>query len=177
MHKKLSSKLSKLSDKTEKLMNQLDGENLEILQKKPDENSWSVIQILNHLMVSESSSLNYVKKKILGIDTVGKVGVSARARMLAMNLAFNGKRKFKAPVYVDNPSNSDDLQQIKERWRELRGDLNTFLEDFPDEYIEKVVYRHPISGRVSTSQMIDFFIMHMRHHVHQVNRTLLQVKS
>lgn len=176
MHPKLSLKLSSLSEKSEDLMQDLGEVNLEILQKKPHEKAWSVIQILNHLMVSESSSLNYVRKKFLGVESVGQVGLVQRGKMKVLDLAFNGVRKFKAPVYVSNPSNAENLKELEEKWAEVRSELTYFLEDYPEDYIEKLVYRHPIAGRVSLYQMLDFFIMHMRHHKKQIERTLAAVE-
>ncbi len=172
MHSQLQDKISLLTLKTDIILNYLENYDPEILQKKPGEEQWSVIQVLNHLIMSESASLSYVKKKILGIDTVKNVGLKEKLKMKIMQLSFNGRNKFKAPAYVSSPDNHDSLQDIKVKWARVRKDLRDFAENYPAENIRKAIYRHPISGRISLPHMFDFFRYHVFHHQRQIERIL-----
>ena len=79
MNSLLAAKFSFLKRNTDFLLKNLENYDLEILQKKPDENQWSVIQVLNHLIMSETGSLNCIKYNIISkfyqTRTSGNFGV------------------------------------------------------------------------------------------------------
>ena len=176
MHEKLDQKLSELTQTTDKLLTSLSMRDHEILQKKPDKNEWSIIQVLAHLILTERASLAYIQKKVLGIDDLHDVGAKEKIKMRLSKLIYTGIFRFKARVSsISNPSNSNTIDQISSEWREVRQEMKNFIEDYPDEFIDVAIYKHPILGRLSMSQMFEFLNDHIHHHEHQIKRILKKI--
>jgi uncharacterized damage-inducible protein DinB len=172
MNNELTAGYAKLDDYTSSVLNSLSTINQEILQDKPAESVWSVMQILDHLVLAEAMSLGYLEKKINGIEEVGTVGVRSRLGMLLIKLLMNGGRKFKAPKSVSQPDGQVTLDQVGRKWKEERQRLFTFLENYPDEHLDKAIYKHPVIGRISLVQMLAFFVVHIKHHEVQIKQRL-----
>ena len=64
MKKTIEKKLDKLDVDLRNLLTDLDGYSEKTLNKKPDEKSWSIFQVMNHMILAEQQSLAYVQKKL-----------------------------------------------------------------------------------------------------------------
>lgn len=168
----LEQKLSDLSLNTDTLLQDLRGLDPEILQKCPNKNSWSVLQVLNHLQRSELGSLMYVKKKYLGIDEVPNVGIKQKLLMWVSKYMYGGAFRYKAITSLSSPSNEGSLELAGKNWKTQRKELEDFISSLPQEHINKAVYKHPILGRISMGQMLQFFADHLYHHEKQIDRIL-----
>jgi len=177
MNPYLIAPLEKLSQSTTVLFNKLANTNLEILQKKPTENGWSVIQVINHLIMSETQSLMYLTKKINGIGEVNDRQWTDFYKIPLMRLSMSGRIRFKAPKFVSNPSNVETLDEVKEKWNNQREKFRQFLDEFPDEHMEKKIFRHPFAGRITLLQTILFFNFHLYHHQTQIDRILKAING
>lgn len=81
--------------------------------------------------------------------------------------------KFKAPAYlVEHTPTSEPLTDLAQRWNAEREKLRKFLEEITDENLYKLVYKHPVAGRLNVLQALDFMIEHFHHHLPQINRLL-----
>ncbi len=171
MHPSLEHKLSILNAKTNDLLDRIDLCDHEILQKKPSDIEWSILQVLNHLVLTEKSSLLYISKKIKGIDSVKDVGFKQSVLIYLSKFVYGGIFRFKARVEsINNPSNSNDLAGVRSDFQKIRDKQRDFFNDYPENYIDKALYRHPILGRLSLGQMLVFFHDHLRHHEAQIRR-------
>lgn len=171
MHPKIENKFTEIQQLNEDLFDYLKEEDHEILQKKPGENTWSIGQVLGHLIMSEKSSILYCQKKIKAGDQLPETGIRTLWRMFLLERAFNGNRKFKAPSYVASPENLT-LEAAEEKWKKVRQQLYEFLERYPDKYLKKAIFKHPFAGRISIIQMMDFFSIHQRHHRKQMKNII-----
>ena len=46
------------------------------------------------------------------------------------------------------------------------------LDSLPNEYLNKLVYKHPSVGRLTLKQMLTFFRTHINRHEKQINRLI-----
>lgn len=136
---------------------------------KPNENSWSASQVLNHLIGVERGTLHYLRKK-LKYGGIPKAGLLSMLRNLALKGLLYSPIRYKIPSVLSQPSDGGSLESISNQWSELRKEWKNFLENFPNEYLDKAVFRHPIVGRISISQTVDFLIAHYAHHLKQLRR-------
>lgn len=141
----------------------------ENLSKKLN-NSWSILQVLSHLNTAESASLGYMKKKIQAGDKMGRITFYQKVRMKLTNLALLSPLKWKAPSYVANPQEPNNLDDISSDWKQTRSNILAFVEQYPDEYLDRLVYKHPMGGRQNLNNAIDSIINHQKHHIHQISR-------
>jgi len=170
MKKLINSKFDLLEKRTHALLIDLKKIPISKLNQPEAENKWSIIQVLNHLVTSESSSLGYMQKKILGKDSLKKVGLAGSVRMFIFKLSQLSSRRFKAPDYVAQPSNEENLDQIIERWNIVRKNIAQFIDQYPDELVQMGIMKHPFAGRITLGQTLDFFSYHMIHHQIQIGR-------
>ncbi|MCZ8217087.1 MAG: DinB family protein [Cyclobacteriaceae bacterium] len=155
------------------LFNQLQGYTSSQLQKKPSPASWSVLQILTHLYASEKLSFNYIKKKSLGIQAIGNAGLKQAILMPILKVSQRLPFRFKAPkVVVENTPEPLSLEQLIDHWSLLRLELKAHLENVSDGNLKKLVYKHPIAGRLSLPQAMQFFAEHINHHQPQIKKAL-----
>lgn len=156
------------------LISLIQGISPEMMSKHPD-GKWSINQIVSHLIASEQLSVNYLNKKILGIDAAPKTGITEELKMIALKISQRLPFKFKAPkVLADNTPIYENLEQLTETWNQTRADLKTVLEKFQDNQINRKVYKHPIAGMLNIEQALKFFREHIIHHTPQVKNLLKQ---
>jgi hypothetical protein len=174
MHTLLAHKFEFLENRTEDFLNDLSPYDLQILQKQPTGNTWSAIQIVNHLILSETGTVNYLNKKILGIDSVREANLLDKGKMILFRIYMLGWIKFKAPRGVNKPANDSTLEEVINKWKDLRHKLAEFLNDYDSNNLNKVIFKHPFFGRLTISQTLDFLALHIRHHHKQLKNRVNQ---
>lgn len=137
----------------------------------PSPETWSILQVFNHLITAETNSLKYMSKKIQGIATIRKAGVPAMIRSALLKLFLKLPLKYKAPkgVNVDHEEIYFFENQAKQ-WDDLRSALGKFLDQLDPVAAQKLIFKHPISGRMNIYQTLSFLYEHMEHHKKQIER-------
>ncbi|MEQ1744154.1 MAG: DinB family protein [Saprospiraceae bacterium] len=146
------------------------------LNSRPSNGGWSVVQVMHHLIVSEELSHRYVQKKLSFNPKLKNAGLIEWLRERALWFYLNVPIKFRAPAIVgdENLPENATLAETRERWLKARAAWASFFENLPPELASKVVYRHPIAGRLGWSGLITFFTTHFDRHQKQIHRTLAQ---
>lgn len=169
------------------IYHQLEQQRLDILSRvkamtaekfnhSPAPGKWSVSQVLTHILVAEQLSLQYMKKKALGIDQLKNAGVDASIRLLILIVSQRIPAiKYKAPTVVVNQTPPAlPLAELMARWEAHRVDLKNFVEGIQEKNVKKLIYRHVVAGRFDARQAMVFFREHIHHHLPQINRLLNQ---
>lgn len=173
MNTKVENKLDKLDAKLQNLLKDLESYSNEKLNHKPEENEWSVLQVIQHMLTVERLSTMYVKKKLSFNPTLKNTNISTQLRLLLLKSYNYLPIKLKAPKNVgDNLPEFSTLAETAEKWQATRQELRDFFATLSDEIFQKEVYKHPISGRMSLVHMLEFFEGHFDRHLKQIKRTL-----
>jgi hypothetical protein len=130
---------------------------------------WAMIQALRHIQVSESTSVAYLNKKKLAGDALKESGLKSSIALSLINVAFKSGLKFKAPAVLKDPQITS-LEELIEDWEQTREQIRLFLEEYPEKWESKAVYRHPFAGMLNVNDTIRFFNIHQNHHIRQVHR-------
>lgn len=174
MKEKLILQNQTYTNKVQALLSELATYSEQQLNAKADPESWSALQVAQHLAVSEASSLAYVRKKMAYTQTFPKAGVTELARSLFIRLLLFQPFKFKAPPVVGNavlmPNNT--LEAISQLWLSTRLDWQEFFESLPKELENKAVFKHPRAGRIGWKHLLYFFSDHFDRHRQQIRKTL-----
>ena len=149
-----------------------------LLNRKPPNGGWSAIQTAHHLLLSEELSFAYIQKK-LGFAKEGKAdfkraGWKSHWRFFKIRLVFMLPIKVKAPANLDTEKLPDyvSLAHTRERWTNIRGQWNEFLNHLPDELADKAVFRHQLVGKMNWTHMCTFFNIHLKRHLKQIRKAL-----
>lgn len=143
--------------------------------KKEGPNSWNILQVLEHLHVSEKSSLKYLLFKAKDPNaTYQKTGMKEKFNTWILKRRMASPKKIMAPDVKGLSPTADGLQfeQIISNWKSNRESLRIFLnEQAPDKFFLNM-YKHPAIGRINLFQMLEFFMGHIERHEGQIRRIL-----
>lgn len=156
-----------LKDKTE-----------EQLRFQPNEKVWSPLHIVQHLIRTEATVLQYCSKKIQA-DELDTVNGFTSLKMWYMQFAlFQRFIKYRAPKFVmpDTVSPDMTLDQAFDNWTEVRNQWKEFIITIPENKLDKEVYKQPFAGRLGWYGTLVFFEGHMARHMVQLKEVLSQMK-
>jgi hypothetical protein len=139
---------------------------------------WSIGQIFTHLLATEIISLNYMKKKSLGIENLENSGWIESIKILLLKVSQRLPLKYKAPAHItSNTPHALPLNELNEQWQIAREDLKKFLEEIDERNIKKKIYKHPVVGYLDVVQAIIFTRAHFRHHLPQIKKIASRFES
>lgn len=168
MNQILGEKLAKLESETEVLFKSVDQLSEEALHDQAY--GWSIIQVLAHLIESEAGSVMYMTKKMQAGDKMPEYTLGNKMKMAFTKAMLGSSLKWKAPKFVANPNSELSLAEIKENWEVTRKQTRTYVQNYPEQYLNKAVYKHPMAGRLDLASAIDSLTYHQIHHRHQIER-------
>ncbi|MEM1216120.1 MAG: DinB family protein [Bacteroidota bacterium] len=144
------------------------------LNRVPAPGSWSALQVLNHLQLSEQFSRQYCEKKLSFKPKLPKAGLTASVRSKIVTTYLQSPLKAKAPKFIAGSAlpATDELDNVAQKYQHQRQKLARFLATVDEEYLDKQVYKHPLGGRLSIEGMLLFFNAHFQHHRKQIYRAL-----
>lgn len=179
LREKLVARLNDMNKELNRLLEDLRAYSNERLNEQPDEDSWSVVQVLSHLYLAEKGSFNYIKKKVHYSDGLSQTDLGAKARSMLLKFYLKTPFKFKAPEVVNTTGQEEtNYWELARRYDNLRKELLVFMEnDVPDGVLNKQLYKHPIAGRTDLKGMLGFFDQHFRRHRKQIYRTLKKIDA
>ncbi len=155
----------------DELMAQVQHFTPESIIQSPDQGSWSVQQVIQHLALSENLSLQYLRKKTLDPSTIPQKDFSYPIRKALLYLYLASPFKFKAPGIVsDNQFPNEHFESTLDGLKANQKELLNFLANLPAQARTGLVYRHPIAGRLDLDGMFQFFTWHIQHHNRQIER-------
>lgn len=140
----------------------------------PAPGKWSATQVVHHLFFVESNIVSYVQKKLHADEVLPKVGLVTRLKALFVRLMLRLPGfKFKAPKGVATLTDSGEvpsLPELRQEWQATRRQLERVLNEYPGRQLNRAVFPHPRSGRITILQVLEFLHDHVLHHQQQLKR-------
>jgi uncharacterized damage-inducible protein DinB len=136
---------------------------------------WSINQIIAHLITAEDLSIQYLNKKILGVNEAKDSGLIEELKMILLIVSQRLPLKFKAPkIMVDRTSNETDLNKLIADWDKTRIELKNILDRIENHHIKRKIYRHVRVGMLNIQHTLRFIGEHVGHHTPQIKKLLKQ---
>ena len=178
MDRSLLIKFEAIENSLHRLVTDLSQYPLGSICKKPEPDAWSVLEILQHLLIAEKGSFAYVKKKTSYPDSLEDASFYDDVRKLRLYIFLRIPIKVKAPAVVneDHFNNAISYSDLLSEWKKHRSELKEFLNNVPNEWLNKLTYRHAFAGRMTLEGMLLFFRDHFVRHRKQIDRTLAKVQ-
>ena len=160
MNKKSRIYLAELDKKLTFLLRDLKSYSDVKLNEQPSDTEWSVLQIMQHLMKAENMAIGYVKKKLSFNSDLKKANLQSTFRFLFLQIALSAPFRIKAPMQISGAALEKNLTfwEVAKKWKAQRDALESYLESLPEEYFSKELYKHPMSGKMTLTSMLSFFI-------------------
>lgn len=138
-------------------------------QFKAEQSSWNMLQVMEHLMMAEKLSMDYlIAKKYTNARRGGNI--SAFFRSLGLRFMLLSPLRFRAPRSLPEPTENADPAGLLQQWKQSREAMYEYLHYFPEEKLFMMIYRHPRAGWLTIHQALKFFEDHMLHHQKQLLR-------
>ena len=150
------------------LLDELEGLNDEQLRSKPGPDKWSLLEIIQHLVLSEREVLqNIPESKKLAARERGLRARLSYALVLAV-LKWN----IPAPVPSDGmvPDGNTSLSELQQKWDENLSWLREYLDTLGPEDLPRAVFRHPIVGPMTVAQTTYLAKLHFDVHLRQIKK-------
>ena len=170
MNKKLQKEFDALEKSRIDLFNKLDKLNASKMNKQPDANSWSVVQVMDHLIQAETNSVVYINKKLSFNPQLKKANFNTVFRMFLLKAALTLPMKWKAPKSMAVANNDRTDAEAKAAWAAVRKNLSDLLEKFPEGHLDAELFKHPVAGKFTIVQAVSFMHTHLGHHLSQIDR-------
>ncbi|MDX2189031.1 MAG: DinB family protein [Bacteroidota bacterium] len=162
-------KLVELQNQTFEAIKNLDNESL---NKKLIAGKWSIIQIMEHVRVSEKQIYNAIQKYIAVNQKFIKPTIINYLRFYIVIAIFKLRIPLKAPTFVSKLSDEIDIVVQREKWLETRNNWFDFLHNLKPEMENKILMIHPLVGPMSITICTKFMLEHYKVHQRQIKRLL-----
>jgi hypothetical protein len=140
------------------------------LNLRPASGKWSVLEIVQHLYLSEKLTLDYLKKKLSFSPVFKKSGISTSIRFRLLIFAMWQPLKLKAPAAADIHHDQIQADELLRLWEEQRKDMIEFIINLPDTILKAEFYKHPVAGKLRIDHMLRFFYHHTDRHIGQIKK-------
>ena len=162
----------KLEKERQQLLTIIAGHSHEQQNFKSAPESWSMLEVCQHLIKAEGNTVIYLNKKYLGVDKTPQAGIGAIFRTKLLNAALDMPVRYKAPkaAQIETSQSEHLFNDTKQEWDTIREDLTVFLNQLTVEQSTKLLFKHLLGGRLNMLQALSFMQHHIRHHNKQVGR-------
>lgn len=173
--KELLQAFDRMEKERQTLLKQLESYPNDVLEKKPDADSWSVTEVIYHLKIAEEGALKYMHKK-LEVGGHSKAKASAGLKQRFLNFMVSLPIKFKAPKVAQLPKDADvSYPQAVAEWAGVRNTLKSQYASVEESIIGNELFKHPSMGKMNLVQSARFMRQHMQRHIGQIEKTLKKV--
>ena len=135
---------------------------------RPAEASWCVLDVIQHLVLSEEQFLAYGRKKASAAPEAPTL--TSRALAAAVVAFMKSPLRVKAPVASVLPREVVPLADLAPRWEAARDGLRALVAGLPRERLGKVLFKHPVAGKITALSGLEFFFAHVGHYLGQIAR-------
>ena len=167
-------KFESLTKKHEKLMQRLSSLSPEVLSFKVGPDRWSVVEVVEHLVIAEKNLLQQLSTHIPSSSLDPKSKTPDHYQMV-INV-------MEQDIEVDVPDNRAEpqgrvgLDELRRQWDAIRDQLPTYLSEITMENRDELVYQHPFGGPLNISETLHFIDVHYDNHMRHIDRILAEVK-
>lgn len=153
-----------------------DSINSESFHQQAKDGGWSIQQVLLHLLQVQQATLDMLKNSTKKTEKHKKADMKNRLTFIGLKVALMSNFKFKAPKMISKVDNQVTLHQIKKEWKGVQESFYQFLNEFPEQFQNKLILKHPVAGWLTLNQAIDFLLDHLKHHRRQIELLYSQVE-
>lgn len=153
-----------------RIFESVEGLSDEQLNKKPAQEKWSAMQILDHLYKMETVIARNISKEL-------QQGSSKKAVKKPIQLSVSRVIKVEAPSYTVPTDDFVTLDEMKEKLASSRKHLNDLYDNSSQEALAEKSMPHPVFGKVPLTQWFPFVGLHEKRHFKQLEEALREING
>ena len=150
------------------LLDALEGLTADQLRTRPGPDKWSILEIVQHMVLSEREVLEHLPEPEALIDR--KRGL--RARLAYVVVVAIIKWNIPVPVPSDGmvPDGNTSLSELRRQWDEHIPWLRGYLAIVGPKDLKRAVFRHPVAGPLTPALTSRLARLHFDAHLRQIRR-------
>ena len=170
----IQTRYDSLSLKFEALLQRLDSQPDETLSFKAGPDKWSVVEVVEHLVIAETGLLEALSTNI-PVSTLDPAAQTPEKHQRVIKV-------MQRDIEVDVPHESLEpqgripLADLLSQWNDIRQKLPGLLAQIKPETEDDSVFRHPYGGPLNIADTLEFFEVHFDNHMRHIDRILAQAK-
>lgn len=169
MNKIIEKKFLSIQALKEAYIKELNENTAEQIKYKPDANTWSILEVVEHLIKVEAQTFGFIKKFDFGRKDE-KVSLRSGISFLLLRLFFKFPRRIAIPTEKVKPEGKHEKEELENEWNILRQEVKKTLQTFSEDKIKHFIFLHPVAGKLNILQTLGFIYLHMLHHRKQIIR-------
>lgn len=142
------------------------------LNRLPDPSvaTWTILQVMSHLALSEKGTLGYIKKKTQDAQTLPSAGLVSKMRVLSLAAVLRSPIRVKAPARLAEFPPTLDAAHVRADWDAVRVDWRAWVDDYKGQFDGRSIFRHPFVGLLGPQDTLMFLEEHLLNHTRQITR-------
>lgn len=141
----------------------------EVIRKSPSEEKWSILEIIEHLVLGEDYVLGGSEKLLPRKRTPLHF-----FRYLFVMSILRSFVKVSVPSRKMRPESKSSLDELSERWKHNHQKLRNYLENLDSHNLSDAIFFHPISGPLTAQQALNMLEVHLKRHRKQIKAIISQ---
>lgn len=167
---RLNLKLHKINQQRRALIDRLQELPDDLLSTRPLPDKWSIIEILEHLVLSERDVFQGLPKPADAISQQRKP--SDRVAYWIVLMALGLRIPVKAPSPKAIPTGRTSFAKLRRQWDCNYEWLESYVKELPGDNFNDAVFSHPIAGQLTLEQAIRMGQIHLALHMSQIEKRL-----
>ena len=155
--------LKRLDTVHEKLSTAIRSTNPNLYFKRPDENEWSIAEVVQHLCLAEQHVVKDLRK---GLAT-GPAKVGFLKKLIPMRIISLRLVRVKAPKAV-SPNNPPAMDELLRTYDQVRVDLKALCAEHGSDRLKGVRFKHPFLGDIDGMAAVSMLGFHEERHYKQI---------
>jgi hypothetical protein len=158
--------------KLEALLQRLDSLTDEMLSFKAGPDKWSIIQVIEHLVIAEKDLLQQLSINIPAstLDPEAKTPEKHQTVIKVMERDI----EVDVPHESLEPHGNIALEDLRRQWKNIREKLPGLLAEIKPDKKEDPVFQHPYGGPLDIADTLQFFEVHFDNHMRHIDKILAQ---
>ena len=138
---------------------------------KSSEDEWSMLEVMEHILISEGGILKLFEK-YPPLESTYKMSLKSKATNFMLSKLYKSSKKVKLPMKSLAPKGNQPFGEMLQQSNGYNEAFLAHIKGFPDDKMKLSVFKHPVSGGMTMENTIDFLSDHIVHHLHQLDRII-----
>jgi hypothetical protein len=150
------------------LLDDLANLNDDQLRRKPGPRDWSILQIVQHMVLAERDVMQYLPepKELIARKR------NLRARILYVVVLLILRWNIRVPVPSEGmvPDGTTSLSELRQQWDKNLRWFRGYLDSLEPEELKRAVFSHPVAGPLTGPQAGKLAQYHFDAHLRQIKK-------
>jgi hypothetical protein len=164
----LENRLEAFDDTRRGLLDEMEALDPAVLVAKPIPGKWSMLEIVEHLVLAERAVLRGLPDLPRLVDAARDLGNRVRYALVLFILTSGIPVRTPSPAM--DPQGDRGLHELRRLWDENQQWLRSCIALLGPGAGRKAVFEHPIAGPLTVSQAVRMGQVHVAGHVRQIRR-------